>query len=237
MSIVSSPSTAAGADAPAQRTRQTRAPVTRHDVLVAALGLVDREGLDELSLRKLAAELDVETMSLYKRVASKDDLLAGVAELIWDEVAAAAPPQDDWGAWLRSLGRAIRAAVHNHPRAVPLLSVIEVFPVPLLEVIATQLERASGGWPPRDEAVSAVWAASAFALGTAMTEVCLYCGGAAPADDPAATERQQLRRILLALPDDAPDRLVETALAVCGHDVDDMFTKGLDLIIRGGQPV
>jgi AcrR family transcriptional regulator len=46
---------------------------------------------DELSLRKRATELDVETMSIYRRVASKDDRPAGVAELIWSEVAAPAP--------------------------------------------------------------------------------------------------------------------------------------------------
>jgi hypothetical protein len=51
--------------------------VTRHHVLVATFDLVDREGPDELSLRKLATELDVETMSIYRRAASKDDLPTG----------------------------------------------------------------------------------------------------------------------------------------------------------------
>jgi AcrR family transcriptional regulator len=226
-------STATGVDTSTAKARRGRRPVTRDDVLVAALDLVDREGLDELSLRKLAADLDVETMSLYKRVANKEDLLAGIAGLIWGEVAAAAPPQDDWGAWLRSLGHAIRAAIRNHPRAVPLIGTIEVFPVPLLEVYATQLERASGGWPPKDDAVSAVCAVTSFALGAAMSEVCLHCGTATPGDDPATVERQRLRRIVRALPEDAPDRLVDTAMAVCGHDVDDLFTRSLDLIARG----
>ena len=213
--------------------RRTRPPVTREHVVAAALALVDREGLDELSLRKLGAELDVETMSLYKRVANKDDLLAGVAELVWNEVAANAPPAEDWPTWLRSFGHAIRAAVHNHPHAVPLLGTIEVLPVPLLEVIAGQLERASDGWPPKEDAVSAACAVSAFALGTAMTEVCLQCASVVDRGDPAATERQQLRRIVRALPEDAPDRVIETALAVCGCDADAMFEGGLDLIVRG----
>lgn len=225
--------TTASPGAATRARRRRRPPVTRHDVLVAALDLVDREGLDELSLRKLAAELDVETMSLYKRVASKEDLLAGVAELIWAEIAADAPPQDDWGEWLRSLGHAIRAAFRSHPGAVSLVGAVEVFPVPLLEVIATQLETVSDGWPPKDEVVSAVCAVTSFALGVATTEVCLDCGTAAVGDDPATSERQRLRRVLRALPDDAPDRLVDTAMAVCGQDVDDMFTRGLDLIVRG----
>ena len=79
-------------------------------------------------------------------------------------------------------------------------------------------------------------AVSAFALGTVLTEVCLYCG-VPRGDVPAAAERQQLRRVVRALPEDAPDRVVETVLAVCGHDADDMFAKGLDLIVRGCEPV
>jgi hypothetical protein len=50
----------------------------------------------------------------------------------------------------------------------------------------------------------------------------------------------RLRRIPLhhqagrrTLAEDAPDRLLDTAMAVCGHDVDDLFTRGLDLIARG----
>jgi AcrR family transcriptional regulator len=216
--------------------RRRRRSITRHDVLVAALELVDRDGVDELSMRKLAGELDMETMSLYKRVASKDDLLAGVAELIWTEVAAAAPPADDWGDWLRSYGTAIRAAVHEHPHALRLLTAIEVFPLAMLEVVADQLERSSDTWPPGDDAVSAICAVGAFALGCAATELCFGHCTPTTAADPVAAERHNLRRIARALPADTPDRLVDTALAVCGSDAGDMFTKGLDLIIRGCTP-
>jgi AcrR family transcriptional regulator len=66
--------------------------VTRHHVLAAAFDLVDPDGLDELSLRKLATELDVETMSIYRRVASKGHLLTAVTELIWSEVACRRAP-------------------------------------------------------------------------------------------------------------------------------------------------
>lgn len=225
------------ATSPPATTRRRRGTISRHDVLVAALAVVDREGLDVLSMRKLAGELDMETMSLYKRVANKEDLLAGVAELIWDEVAAAAPPTKNWAKWLRGLGQAIRATVRDHPHAVPLLVGIEVFPTGMLEVIATQLERSSPGWPARPDAVSAVCTVCAFALGCAIAE-CSYCVDCATStdDDPIAAERQRLRRIARALPPDAPDRLVDTAMAVCGCDPDDTFRKGLDLIVRGCEP-
>jgi AcrR family transcriptional regulator len=210
--------------------------VTRHDVLVAALDLIDRDGLDDLSMRKLAAELGIETMSLYKRVASKDDLLTGIAELIWEEVAAASAPTDDWGEWLRSYGHAIRSTVRKHPNAVPLLVGIDVLPPAMLEVCATQLERSSPGWPPSQDAVGAMCTVTAFALGTAIADrsfASTFSDESDGAQDPITAERQRLRRVARALPADASDRVVDTAMAVCGCDVGDMFAKGLDLIVRG----
>jgi TetR/AcrR family tetracycline transcriptional repressor len=214
--------------------RRARGAITRDDVLAAGLELIDREGLEALSIRRLADRLDMEPMSLYKRVTNKDDLLTGIAQLIWDEVAVAAAPTDDWTDWLRTLGTAVRAAVRQHPNALPVLVGIQVFPTPMLDVIATQLERTTPGWPTRPDAVSAVCTVTAFALGCAIAE-CSYCTPTTT-DDPATAERHRLRRIARALPPDTPDRLIDTALDVCGCDGDTLFTQGLDLIVRGCQP-
>jgi TetR/AcrR family tetracycline transcriptional repressor len=229
--------TAAKPDAETRATtavaRRPRGSVSRDHVLKAALDLVDREGLDSLSMRRLATELDVETMSLYKRVASKDDLLAGIAELVWGEVADAVAPHKDWSRWLRAFAHAIRAAVHSHPNALPALVGIDVFPVALLEVIDAQLGRTTDSGPSYDDAVSAVSAVTSYALGTALTETCLHCANPSGAKVQAMSEQQRLRRIVRALPADAPDRLLDTAMAVCGCDTERVFTRGLDLIIRG----
>ncbi len=211
--------------------RRRRVSTSRRDVLVAALSLIDRDGLEELSMRRLATHLDIEPMSLYTRVANKDGLLAGIAELIWDEVAAGAPSTDDWRDWLRALGDAVRLAVREHPNALPVLIGTAVLPPTMLDVVATQLERTTSARRPRDDSISAICTVTAFALGCAVAETS-YCSPAA-SDDPVTAERQRLRRIARALPPDTPDRLVDTALAVCGCDATDMFTKGIDLILRG----
>ena len=52
-----------------------RVPLTKDRVLRAAIGLVDQGGIGSLSMRKLGQALGVEAMSLYKHVASKDDIL------------------------------------------------------------------------------------------------------------------------------------------------------------------
>ena len=225
---MSTVSPGADPEATAAVQRRRRGTIDRNHVVGAALDLIDREGLDALSIRRLADRIDIEPMSIYKRVADKDDLLTGIAELIWTEVATAAPPLDGWGDWLRSLGGAVRTAVRDHPNAVPVLVSTQVFPTPMLEVIATQLERDTAGSPARGDAVSAICAVTAFALGCAVAETS-YC-------EPDATERQRLRRIARALPPDTPDRLIDTALDVCGCNAETMFTQGLDLILRGCQP-
>lgn len=208
--------------------RRPRGSVTRSDVLAAALDLVDRDGIDALSMRRLAAHLDLETMSLYKRVANKDDLLAGIAEVLWEEVAAAAPPDQDWRAWLAAYGHAIRTVATSHPNAVPLLVAGEVFPPALLEVVATELEHVESRGGAQSDAVNAMCTVTAYALGCASAE--RACFGP---DRRGASERQQIRRIARALPPDTDDRILDTALAVCGVDPDDMFDRGLDLIVRG----
>ena len=60
----------------------TRSPLTRERVLRTALAMVDKGGLEALSMRKLAAELGVEAMSLYNHVDNKDDVLDGILDAV-----------------------------------------------------------------------------------------------------------------------------------------------------------
>lgn len=210
-----------------------RARLTRHQVLQAALALIDRDGLDGLSMRRLASDLGVEPMSLYNHVASKDDLLAGLADLIWAEIAAAAPPTTDWAAWLRAFAHAIRQAVHRHPNTLPVLVSGEVIALPALELFADELEQGEHAAADRAGAIRTLRTVAAFALGCAVCEQ--SCFGPTPPPE-EETERQRLLRIGRALPPEAPDRLVTTAIEVCGDcDADRLFTDGLDLILRGSE--
>lgn len=93
------------------------AGLSRERVLEAAVALLDREGLDALTMRALAEDLGVEAMSLYRYVASKDDLLDGIHERILSELSV--PPLDGhWREALRELARAFRRTLEAHPNAV-----------------------------------------------------------------------------------------------------------------------
>jgi AcrR family transcriptional regulator len=93
-----------------------RAPLSRERVLEAAVALADRGGVDSLSMRKLAQELDVVPMALYKHVVNKDELLDGMIDVVVSEID---PPIDgaDWKTAVRERILSARRALLRHPWA------------------------------------------------------------------------------------------------------------------------
>ncbi len=106
----------------AQKVRsERRAPLRRDSVLGAAVALADREGIESLSMRRLAEELGVVPMALYKHVASKEELLDGMVDVVIGEVD---PPiaGADWKSAVRARILSARSALLRHSWAA---SVIE----------------------------------------------------------------------------------------------------------------
>lgn len=91
-----------------------RVGLTRETVLTTALALADAEGLDAVSMRRLAGELGVEAMSLYNHVAGKRDLHAGLIDLVWSDVDLALD-EPDWRAGLHRLCGSAHRALLRHP--------------------------------------------------------------------------------------------------------------------------
>lgn len=96
-------------------------------MLDAALALADAEGLPSLSMRKLAAELGVEAMSLYNHVANKGDLLDGLAARVFESVELPDPALP-WEERLRALGTGAAAAFAAHPAAIRAMAAGEANP-------------------------------------------------------------------------------------------------------------
>src|SRR3984893_1795140 len=65
---------------------ERRVPLSRARVLRAAFDLTDKEGVEALSMRKLAQELGVEAMSLYRHVRNKGDIVDGMVDLVFAEI-------------------------------------------------------------------------------------------------------------------------------------------------------
>ena len=105
----------------------TRDVLSREKVLDAALQLADRHGLGGLSMRKLAAELGVEAMSLYNHVANKADLLDGMAGRVFEGIALPDPGLP-WEERLRALACGAFAAFTAHPEVVQALAADQANP-------------------------------------------------------------------------------------------------------------
>jgi AcrR family transcriptional regulator len=95
--------------------RRTR-PLSKERVLRAGLRLVDEQGLDALSMRRLAHKLGVEAMSLYNHVENKDDLVGGILDLVESEIEAPGPGRD-WKAELRRSVISAHEMFSRHPWA------------------------------------------------------------------------------------------------------------------------
>lgn len=148
--------------------RSTSRPgLTRDRVLAAALALVDRHGLEALTMRSLGESLSVEAMSLYRYCPGKVDLLEGIADRVLSEIDFTERNRG----WREDLGNGLRAfwrVLVAHPNAVPLM-----LTTPLntphgrasAEVMLRLIGRA--GFPPPD-AHRIFRILQAFVLGTAL---------------------------------------------------------------------
>jgi AcrR family transcriptional regulator len=91
-------------------------PLSRAAIVAAAIAIADADGLEAVSIRRLATKLDARPMSLYSHIGRKGDLI----DLMVDEVMAGAiipggPPTDDWRSALRQIAQRTRESTRAHP--------------------------------------------------------------------------------------------------------------------------
>lgn len=108
-------------DRPARRVSERRPRLTRERLLEAALALVDAEGLDAVTMRRLGAELGVRPMALYRYVPDRDALLDGMVAAVLAEMQVDPTGYDDWTVALRAAAEEFRRVARLHPNIVPLL--------------------------------------------------------------------------------------------------------------------
>ena len=97
-----------------------RIPLSRERVLRAAVVLADTDGIESLTMRRLGQDLGVEAMSLYNHVAGKDDILDGIADLVFSEIDLPSALAD-WKTAMRLRAISAREALVRHPWASSLM--------------------------------------------------------------------------------------------------------------------
>jgi AcrR family transcriptional regulator len=101
---------------PGNNGAERRAQLTRERVVAAGIELADRDGIESISMRRLAQELGVEAMSLYTHVRNKEDLLDGMVDAVIGEIPTSTGGAG-WKASLRQMSLAARSVVLTHPWA------------------------------------------------------------------------------------------------------------------------
>lgn len=100
--------------------------LTRAEILDTAIELVDREGLDQLTMRRLGSACGVEAMALYRHVHGRQDLLGGIVdhlvEKLYDDQLATRRQEDGWQDYLVRLAHGVRAIAIEHPHLFPTLA-------------------------------------------------------------------------------------------------------------------
>ena len=208
------------------------AKLSKQRVVLEAVGLADREGVDGLSMRRLAAVLGAGAMSLYHYVANKEELLDAMIDIVFEEIEL---PTDatDWQSAMRQRAISTRQVLARHPWAIGLLeSRTSPGPANLRhhEAVTACLRRAGFSVLM---ATHANWLLDSYVYGFALQESSLPFD---TADEFADTTEDVF---LPQLPPDQFPYLNESAAALvaAGYDPAEEFIFGLDLVLAALEPL
>src|ERR687884_1711755 len=209
-----------------------RTPLSRERVLRVAFERTDTDDIESLSMRKLAQELGVEAMSLYRHVRNKGEIVDGMIDLVFSEIGL--PPRGvDWKTAMRQRAISAREVLARHPWAIGLMQ-SRTTPGP-----ATLQHHDAVIGCLREAGFSIVMAAHAYSVldsyiyGFALQQANLPFKTPTQAAEVADSSRRQF-------PADAYPHLTELAVKHVlqpGYDYADEFEFGLDLILDGLERV
>jgi TetR/AcrR family tetracycline transcriptional repressor len=216
-----------------------RERLTRDRVATAALRIMDDEGLDAVTMRRIAREVGVEAMSLYHHVRDKEDLLDGVCAMVMREFRY---PDEDrpWIDVARDGAREWRRVLREHPNVIALWAdrqrpMTELEALMPMEFALRVIGRAGIG---DREGVLVFNVLGGYIMGVVMMEVgAMFSAGTSRAGAPAGPHAMHSK-----LPDEAFARLLPADTMPClaaalphlaGCNPDEQFEFGLDLLLAG----
>ncbi len=207
-----------------------RARLSKQVVVQRALALGDAEGLEALTIRRLATELGVTPMALYWHFRNKEELLAALGDQVWRELDTDVDPAAPWYLQMRSLLESLLHVLRAHPCASQLILEGEKQSDAALVASETALAiLRRGGYDP-DHAAEIARSALWTGLMLVMSDP-----GCKPALTQAEiTEEQRKARVRLALlPPDHYPRLVEAAGPMTSGDTEFHYRFGVDVFVAG----
>lgn len=205
----------------------TRPSLSREHVLEGAVALADEIGIEAFTIRKLASALGTKPMTIYYYVSSKEEIVDGMVELVFSQIARPST-EGDWLAALRQRCISARAVLNRHRWAAPLME-SRTSPGPENlghhEAVLACLRRGGLSWQMTAHAYAVL---DAFIYGFALQEASL----------PSQAEGEfveEARDIAAAFDPEAYPHLVGLTVEHVlqpGYEFSDSFEFGLDLILE-----
>jgi len=204
-------------------------PLSKDQVLRAAVDLADREGIHALSMRKLGQEVGVEAMSLYNHVRNKEELLNGMIDIVFGEIDLPAADAE-WSAAMRQRAISARQALKRHPWAIGLMeSRAQPGPATLRHHDSVLRNLRTAGFSV-ELAAHAYSVLDSYIYGFTLNELTL------PFDNSPEKVAEVAGNIMREMPAGEYPYLTEMAVEHAmkpGYDYGDEFEFGLALILEG----
>lgn len=195
--------------------------ISASQIVEQALQLIDEEGLDTFSMRRLGKALEVDAKAIYYYFPGKDSLINAVLELAFQDIGLPDEPALTWQLELRRLAKAYDHRVSAHPNLVPYLMRIDgTIPavLQLVEHVVAILERAGLQAASIVQVINLFWSfIPGFALDTSYTT-----------GEPPALYRQ-----LQAIPADRFPAVKRLLDGISPGELDDDLDLQLDILIQG----
>ncbi len=213
------------------RDRPAKAPLSERAVIDAGMEILRTEGLDAVTMRRVAKELDTGAASLYVYVGGRDDLW----RLLFDEVASGVPIEEldpaHWRDQLRALCLAFLEALEAHPGVARVaLAEVPLGPNAMAGAEAMLAMLLAGGVEPQ----RAAWALDALVLIVTATAVETMVGQERQAvSGEAPYDKDKLHREFSELPADRFPNLVANADVIVGGEGRERFLFAIDTFIDG----
>ncbi|WP_406288640.1 TetR/AcrR family transcriptional regulator [Embleya sp. NBC_00896] len=215
-----------------RRARPVRPPLSQASIVEAALAVLDDGGLEAVSMRRVADELDTGPASLYVHVSSKEELLELVLDHVLGEVRIPTPDPERWQAQLKEvvlefrevlashadLGRAVLAAIPSGPNA--------------LRISEGLLAIMRGGGVP-EQACAWVLDVLQLYISADVYEAALYLSRAEEGEDPMAMAQAYLGEVIGSLPKERFPTLIALMPHMISGDRKARIEFGLDIFVRG----
>ncbi|MDB4944362.1 MAG: Transcriptional regulator, TetR family [Labilithrix sp.] len=190
-----------------------------------ALKLIDAEGLDSFSTRRLGAALGCEAMAIYWYYPSKEVLLDAVVEALITRLPLDPAPDGDWIEALRKLARGYRALAHQHPHAFPLLAMRRFATEPTWRFLEGVFELAAQGGLDSETTARYFRLVASYCSGAALDEL----AGLREAERAKAAPGEALQQAAAAA--EAFPNLSSVASYLEPAHYDDVFEFGLELLL------